>query len=288
MKKVATPESVDVGPYEPDKVAALLKLATWYVRLRRPQKVERLLAVVDDLVVRRRGLDDALINRKLDDYARTFLRLNRPDEAARLADLAQRVRDHHPDQFYADGDDKPWWLQDAFLTRAPSLPVEYRSSHAADGPDWTWPYASAVLLFATFPVAGVLAGLMDWSGGLFVAVCAFVPLVGGLLISRASRRALERKGAESWVHVTSDGVEYHDPTKDCPISWSDVKHVWTSWVSAAGDGETHPSVVVVGERGNFEMSARFFTEQEVRVVNGLCKLHSGQATFADWRERPWR
>jgi hypothetical protein len=36
------------------------------------------------------------------------------------------------------------------------------------------------------------------------------------------------------------------------------------------------------------MSARFFTEQEARVVNGLCKLHSGQTTFADWRERPWR
>jgi hypothetical protein len=288
MNSSTTPAAVDVGPYEPDKVAALLKTATWYVRLRNPKKVERLLATAINLVENRGGMGDALLNRKLDEYAQTFLRLKRPAEAARLADLAQRIRAGFPDEFYPDGDDKPWWLQDKFLASAPSLPLEYRSSHAADGPDWSWPLASAVLFVITLAITLALAPWLAWAGDYLFWLCIIVPVAGGVIMSRAKRRAFERKGAESWVRVTQDGVEYHEPCKHCRFAWAEVKHVWTSWVSAAGDGETHPSVVVVGPHDNFEMSARFFTEQEVYWVNGLCKLHSGQTTFEDWRERPRR
>ena len=75
-----------------DKVSTLLKMATWYVRLGNPRKVERLLALAVDLVENHGGIQDASLNRLLDKYADSFRRLQRPVEAGRLAELAQRIR----------------------------------------------------------------------------------------------------------------------------------------------------------------------------------------------------
>ena len=278
----------DANAYSRDKVSVLLKLATWYVRLRRPKKVERLLGMVVDLVENRGGMCDAGLNRLLDDYANTFRRLKRPIIAGQLGDLAQRVRNTFPDEFHPDGADKPWWLQDKFVSTAPALPVEFHSSRAAEADEWNVAFVAAVALAITLPIAMVLSlWLESMSGTVFLGAIFVIPVVAGILISRSHERALVRKGAESWIRVTSDGVQYHEPRKSCNFAWAEIRHVWTSWESGAGEDVTYPTVVMVGPCDNFEMSARFFTEQQVRWVNGLCKLHSGQKTFEDWREEPW-
>jgi hypothetical protein len=287
MSDQPAPTAVDdANAYTRDKVSVLLKLASWYVRLRRPNKVERLLGIASDLVERGGGMYDAELNRLLDDYADAFRRLKRPVEAGRLADLAQRVRDAFPDEFYPDGADKPWWLQDKFTSRAPSLPVEFHSSHADDPGELNAIYASAVALAVMFPMTLFVSGALGALNVYVLLLAIIVPIIAGVVVSRRHKRALLRKGAESWVRVTLDGVHYHDPKKTCDFRWADIRHVWTSWQSGPSEDVTYPSVVVVGPHDHFEMSARFFTEQEVRWVNGLCKLHSGQTTFEDWRERP--
>jgi hypothetical protein len=288
MDHQSTLPGEDADACSSDKVKVLLKLATWYVRLRRPKKVERCLAHAVDLVENHGGIRDASLNRVLDRYADDFRRLKRPVEAGTLADLAQRIRDSFPDEFYPDGADTPWWLQEKFTSAAPSLPLEYRSSRAEDTVGRIWPLAAAVALVPTILVTLALSPVLSWIGGYVVLLCIIVPLIIGVIVDRRCAAALARKGAESWVRLTPDGVEYHDPKRHCYFRWPEIKHVWTSWVSGHGDGETMPSVVVVGRDDEFEMSARFFTEQQVHWVNGLCKLHSGQKTFADWRERPGR
>lgn len=280
-----TPKSAKPAVYAPDNVRALLKLATWYVRLRNPKKVDRLLALAIDLVENRGGMQDAPINRVLDDYANAFRRLNRPVEAGRLADLAQRVRNNFPDQFYPDGDDTPWWLQENFTAHAPCFPVEFHSSHAEVLTGWEWPVAAAAL-FAAMIVTLALDSVLDWLGGYVFLLWLAIPIVVGVTLRRRSIAAQLRRGANSWVRLTPQGVEYHDPQRHCNFRWPEVKHVWTSWESGAGEDVFYSSVVVVGPHDQFEVTARFFTEQQVRWTNGLCKLHSGQTTFEDWRERP--
>jgi hypothetical protein len=288
MNDQSTLPDEDADAYTSDKVKVLLKLATWYVRLRRPKKVERCLANAIDLVENHGGMRDAGLNRVLDRYADDFRRLKRPGEAGRLADLAQRIRLSFPDEFYPDGADTPWWLQEKFISAAPSLPLEYHSSHAEDTVGRIWPLAAAVAFVPTVVVTLVPSRAFAWMGGYVTLLWIIVPLIIGVIVDRRYAAALARRGAESWVRLTQHGVEYHDPKQHCIFRWSEIKHVWTSWESGHGDGETIPSVVVVGRDDQFEMSARFFTEQQVHWVNGLCKLHSGQKTFEDWRERPWR
>lgn len=277
----------DADAYTSDKVKVLLKLATWYVRLRRPAKVERLLAMAIDIVENHGGMRDAGLNRVLDRYADDFRRLRRPVEAGRLADLAQRIRQSFPDQFYPDGVDTPWWLQEKFTSAAPSLPLEYHSSHAEDTVGWDGFSASAVAFVGIILITLVLTPLLAWMGGYFYLLWIVVPPIIGVIVHRQCASAVARRGAESWVRVTQDGVEYHDPQRHCYFRWPEIKHVWTSWESGHGEGPVYPSVVVVGRDDQFEMGSRFFTEQQVHWVNGLCKLHSGQKTFEDWRERPW-
>lgn len=283
----ATTPVDDADAYSSDKVKVLLKLATWYVRLRRPAKVERLLAKAIDIVENHGGMCDAGLNRVLERYADDFRRLRRPIEAGRLADLAQRIRQSFPDEFYPDGADTPWWLQEKFKRAAPSLPVEYHSSHAEDTVGWDWSLAAALALVPTMLITLAVESWLEWLGGYVVLLWIVIPLVIGFIVHRQSARAVARQGAESWVRVTQDGVEYHDPKRHCYFRWPEIEHVWTSWESGHGEGAVYPSVVVVGRDDQFEMGSRFFTEQQVYWVNGLCKLHSGQTTFEDWRERPW-
>ena len=127
----------------------------------------------------------------------------------------------------------------------------------------------------------------SWNAyGVFFVAWMVVPVIVGMIAERRRRHAVFRKGAESWVRITNNGVEYYEPRQRCHSRWPDVRDVWASWVSGRGEDVVYPSVVVVGRDGEFEMSASFFTENEVRLVNGLCKRHSGQQTFKDWRERP--
>jgi hypothetical protein len=104
MDNGATPIE-DPKAYSRHKVEVLLKLATWYARLRNPKKVEKLLAAAIDIVENHGGIRDAALNRTLDEYANAFRRLKRPVEAGRLADLAQRIRDSFSDEFDPDGAD---------------------------------------------------------------------------------------------------------------------------------------------------------------------------------------
>jgi hypothetical protein len=287
MSDQLTPVAGDEHPYSRDTVSTLLKCASWYVWLRRPQKVERLVAMAIDIVENQGGMLDAGLNRLLDDYANTFRRLKRPVIACQLADLAQRVRNCFPGEFTPAGDDVPWWLQEKFISQAPALPVEFHSSHAEEPDELNVVYATAVAFAFTLPIAMILSiSIEAISGMMFLLAITVIPMIAGIVISRSHRRAVIRQGAESWVRVTPDGVQYHDPKKDCDFRWADIQHVWTSWQSGPSEDVTYPSVVVVGPRGEFEMSARYFTEQQVHWVNGLCKLHSGQKTFEDWREAP--
>jgi hypothetical protein len=277
----------DENPYSRDTVSVLLKTATWYVRLRRPQKVERLVGMAIDLVENRGGMLDVGLNRLLDDYANTFRRLKRPVVAGQLAELAQRVRASFPGEFTLAGDDVPWWLQENFISRAPALPVEFHSSHAEEPDEWGVAWVAAVTFAVTLPIAMILSiSIEAITGAMFLLAITIIPIVAGIVISRSHRRAVIRQGAESWVRVTADGVQYHEPNKSCDFRWTEIRHVWTSWQSGPAEDVTYPSVVVVGPHDEFEMSARFFTEQQVHWVNGLCKLHSGQKTFEDWREAP--
>jgi hypothetical protein len=288
MGDLTTPAAVDAtNAYTRDKVSVLLKLATWYVRLHRPQKVERLVTMVVDLVENGGGLDDAQLNRLLDDYANTFRRLKRPLIAGQLSELAQRVRDNFPGEFTPAGDDVPWWLQKKFIDRAPALPFEFRSSHAAEADEWGVAWVASVTFAITLPTAMIMSiSIEGISGTMFLLAVTIIPIVAGLILSRTHERALLRKGAESWVRVTPDGVQYHEPGKNCDFRWAEIRHVWTSWVSGAGEDVIYPIVVVVGPHDSFELNSRFFTEPQVRWVDGLCKLHSGQKTFENWRERP--
>lgn len=285
--KIRPVASGEEFPYSRDTISTLLKCASWYVRLYRPQKVERLVAMAIDIVENNGGMLDAGVNRLLDDYADTFRRLKRPVIAGQLADLAQRVRNSFPGEFTPAGEDVPWWLQERFISRAPVLPVEFHSSHADEPDEWNVFYATAVAFAFTLPIAMILSiSIEGISGTMFLLAITIIPIVAGIMISRSHRRAVLRQGAESWVRVTPDGVQYHEPRKTCDFRWTDILHVWTSWQSGPSQDVTYPSVVVVGPRDEFEMSARYFTEQQVHWVNGLCKLHSGQKTFEDWREAP--
>jgi hypothetical protein len=276
----------DSPGYTRDSVRAILKAATWYVRLRNPAKVARLLAHVQVMVEQRGGLADAVLNRVLDKYADEFRALKRPLEAGQLAELAQRVRENFSDQFYPDGADKPWWLQQSFLLGAPELPLEYRSSHAIDtgGAD-QW-IVGAVTLVVLMVATAVLDPWLRLLGGWQFLSWLIVPIVAGRAVRRWNHEKVLRRGAESMVRLAPEGIEYRDPGQHRYFRWSQIRHVWTSWESGAGEDVTHPSVVVVGEEGSFEVSSRFFTEHEVHLVNGLSKLHSGQTAFEDWREAP--
>jgi hypothetical protein len=215
-------------------------------------------------------------------------RVRRPLEAGQLADLARQIRAAHPDEFYPDGDDIPWWLQETFIRSAPALPLEYHSSHVGDLSGGEGIIAGVVAFVAAMVITSIVAERVPLSGGVAVLIWFAAGVTVGRIVGRRFRRALERKGAESWVRVTAEGVEYFEPAKHCAFHWDEIKHVWTSWEGGPSDDAPYATVVVVGPDGEFEMSSRFFTEQQVHWVNGLCKLHSGQTTFEDWRERPRR
>jgi hypothetical protein len=277
-----TAPSGDSDVYSRDKVSVLLKAASWYVWLRANDKVERLVAMAVDLVENRGGMSDAGLNRLLDDYANTFRRLKRPLIAGQLTELAQRVRDNFPGEFTPTGDDVPWWLQEKFISRAPALPVEFRSSHAAEADEWGVTWVAAVTFAITLPIAMILSiSIEAVTGTMLLVAITIIPIIAGIILSRSHRDFLERKGAESWIRVTTEGVRYHDPSQDCDFRWAEIRHVWTSWESGAGEDVIYPTVAVVGPHDNFVMNSRYFTEQQVRWVDGLCKLHSGQTTFED-------
>jgi hypothetical protein len=159
----------DEFPYSRDTISGLLKCASWYVRLRRPQKVERLVAMAIDIVENNGGMLDAGVNRLLDDYADTFRRLKRPVIAGQLADLAQRVRNSFPGEFTPAGEDVPWWLQEKFISRAPALPFEFHSSHAEEPDELNVFYATAVAFAFTLPIVMILTiSIEGISGTMFL------------------------------------------------------------------------------------------------------------------------
>jgi hypothetical protein len=288
------PAAAPAITYSPDAVKALLHAAVWYTRLRQPSRVDRLLAIACDQVDNGGGLRDAGLNRVLDDYAARFRRLKRPVEASRLADLAQRIRNSLPGEFYPDGNDVPWWLQDRFLRAAPPLPLAYHSSHLGDVEGWH-PIAGSALAFAV--LVAISLPLMPWLqpalGSVFLC-WIMASVVFGVTMRRRHKRALLRQSAESWVRVTTDGVEYHQPAQHCLFRWSEVKHLWTSWQSGPGEGDFYDSVVVAGPHESFEMSARFFHartsslgQRPVQVPFGPVDLRRRARTSrplnADWR-----
>ena len=126
----------------------------------------------------------------------------------------------------------------------------------------------------------MLRPVVDWlgegtAGLIYLLAC---PL-SGLLAEWWYVWSIRRKRNESWCKLTAEGIEYHEPSKHCKFRWSELDNVWTDWVSGPEDGtfndKTFDAVVVAAGKRKFQMSARFFTEQEVRWVDGICKLKSG-------------
>jgi hypothetical protein len=261
-----------------EKVQALLKMAVWYVRLKNESQVEKVfnnaVALVEE---EERYREDPALNGVLEEYAGTFRRLGRAREADRLAELAQGVREKRPDVFSRDGSEIPWWKRPDFLQSLPALPVEFRASHGE------WPSGAAWVgaCVATFMVGGILMATVlrpvyHWLGeGVFAIFFFGAVILSGVLAERWRGRLVYRHRTESWCRLTEDGIEFHDPKGHCQLRWSDIQKVWNVFDSGQGDDTTFDVVEVVGGGGRFRMSGRFFTEQEVKWVEGICRLKSG-------------
>ena len=103
---------------------------------------------------------------------------------------------------------------------------------------------------------------------------ALIP-VAGVFAKTWYGQYLRRYRDEAWCRMTEEGIEYHEPTRHSKFRWTEIDRVWTDWVSGLGEEQTFDAVVVVAGTRQFRMSARFFTEQEVKWVDGLCKLKAG-------------
>jgi len=179
-------------PYLSEKVNVLLNTAVWYVRLKNVPQAAKVFNKAVELIENEGGLTEPDLQSMLEQYASSFRRLGRINEAEKLSGIAQRTCATFPGLFNPDGSEIPWWKRPEFLRSLPALPVEFKASRAA--------YSS----------------VKPFSLG-----CLGTLFVGALLIG------------------TVDAV-----------------------------------VVTAGKR-KFQMSARFFTEQEVKWVDGICKLKSG-------------
>ena len=86
--------------------------------------------------------------------------------------------------------------------------------------------------------------------------------------------AAKRKRDGSWCRLTPAGVEYCEPGKYCNFRWSEIDSLWSTFDTSTGE-DTFDVIEVRAGRQKFRMSARFFTEEEVKLVEGLCRLRSG-------------
>ena len=176
-----------------------------------------------------------------------------------------------------DGSEVAWWKQAGFVQGLPPLPAEFKASRAE--PSSMRPFLLGCL--GAFIGGGLLYGTIlrpvaRWvgEGPVSVAWLVLIP-VAGVFAKSWYGQSLLRQRNESWCRMTEEGIEYHEPGRHFKFPWNEIDRVWTDWVSGLGEEQTFDAVVVAAGSRQFRMSARFFTEQEVKWVDGLCKLKAG-------------
>lgn len=263
-----------MAEYTSEKVKTGLKLASWYA-WRRNAKFPAVFQNVIE-IIETDGLAEPELNRVLDEYAAKFRRLGRVEEGDKLSQLAVRIRHNYPDLFHEDGSDIPWFRRESFLRSAPALPVEFRATRSGDSPGCAFAWAAPLGTVGGGLVTSVLlAPLVRWMGAYVILVWIAIGAIVGLGVQWRLGRARVRRSQESWCRLSEEGVEFHDPKQHCFFRWSQIDEVWTDWVSGPGEGNAWDAVTACSRQEEFQMTAEFFTEQEVRWVDGLCKYHSG-------------
>src|SRR5262245_42203864 len=97
--------------YLPEKVAACLNTAVWYLRLKQAQAADKSFAKAVALVNDEGSLTDTELKSVLEKYAASFRDLKRTREAETLSQLALRIGNASPGLFNSDGSEIPWWKQ---------------------------------------------------------------------------------------------------------------------------------------------------------------------------------
>jgi hypothetical protein len=266
--------------YLPEKLGAILYTGVSYARLGNEPQVQKCFEAAINAIDEERGRGDTSIIPVLDEYERLYREAGRSVEAARLAALSKEVRAQNPHLYYPDGAEIPWYKREDFLSTLPPLPLEFRASHS-EGKGGCAFFVGAVVVFfgvavLAYPLTyvfpnGLPRPLQD------VTLFAYLILVvlGGVYAEVRARRDLRRNATESRCRLTEDSIELHAPGQHHTFRWNQLTKVDGETEPGEAEDESRSVVVIQAGEVTYHLSARFYTEQDVKLIHGICKLKSG-------------
>lgn len=268
------------GEYLAERLGAVLNTALWSVRLGSEAQAQKSFAMALDLVRTEGGFHDEIIP-ILDEYAASFRSAGRAAEADQLAALAKKLREDFPDLYYPDGSEIPWFKQEKFTRTIPKFPIELKPSHAEPlsgcgcGIGMTVTFFAGLLLLS-IPAVLLPGPLPQPLGDIVLFGYLGVVLLGGIVNHLRRSSELRRNNDESWCRITEGGIEFKAPDEVFNFKWHEITKLETTFDSGVGDDETHSVVLVYSGARHFRMSARFYTEEEVKLVEGIVRLKAGK------------
>lgn len=184
-----------------------------------------------------------------------------------------------------------YWNDPQFVANLPQLPLEYKASRAQyHGSFWIDLFNGAIVLTILWgSVIWILdrIGIVPRSAPPVVSdIMGFlVPLAylgSAFVVNHLKRAHHENIRNHTSTRVTEEGIEYYGPGTQCTVRWEEIDRAELD--SDVVDEDDYPAVIKIRSGGKkFELSARFFTDEEInaiaKVVKRNCKAAQDNEYF---------
>lgn len=260
-----------------DAINGLLTMTVWAMRSKDAPKIKKAfeLAVSE---IETKGVVSTV--ELCDRYVGEFVKLGYEAEADKMRRLADQLRGKWSDSFAQDGHKLQWWETELWQSKLDQLPVEFRSSRAINSHPGLFLFTTVIVYYIGVRFAVPALDAMFNAVGLklpelLLYVFVLSGITGGFIVSRNYERSRKQRGAASWCKLSRDGVEFSEPNNRVKLLWSEVASVNERDEDDDRKGVTHIAVEIIGTEGKkFRMSAKYFQDEEVRLVTAVGLLQT--------------
>jgi len=266
-----------LSDYVRERLAALLEKALASARAGNETEAQKLLALVEDFMKVEVSSTD--VSQIIGKYAASFRSMRRSAEAERLDTLAKRLRAYSTERYYPDGTPIPWFKQQKFLATIPPLPIELKPSRADDTYGCGCTSGVGIVFVAglvvTLPLSWLLPDPPRLLTDTIMLVWIVAAVIAGVITHRRRAIELKRNATESWCRVTEAGLQFKAPDEMYDFKWNEISAIVVEYESGTNEDDSRPALIVTSGARKFRMSSRFYTEEEVRMVEGIARLKTG-------------